>query len=148
MILKRFVRFGFAELKVLPAGHSPTRRARRDFRSIRSIVPQELVDIKHTPLEWLSWFSRFIGCIQTYTRDYASEPIIPRGVPKDALSLWGTQLSPYGLRKAVFVEVSACPLWGSDFDTCGNVHTVSEMSRPFWTYGGKEMRIMRFPLTR
>ena len=35
---------------ISPAGHSPTRRARRDFRSIRSIVPQELVDIKHTPL--------------------------------------------------------------------------------------------------
>ena len=34
---------------ISPAGHSPTRRARRDFRSIRSIVPQELVYIKTYP---------------------------------------------------------------------------------------------------
>ncbi len=34
MILKRFVRFR----PLSPAGHSPTRRARRDFRSIRGEI--------------------------------------------------------------------------------------------------------------
>jgi hypothetical protein len=34
---------------ISPAGHSLTRRARRDFRSIRSIVPQELVFRKTYP---------------------------------------------------------------------------------------------------
>ena len=42
---------------------TPSHKPRRDFhvRSIRSIVPQELVYKRHIPSGWLSWLNGFMG---------------------------------------------------------------------------------------